>query len=85
MSNTFGQRAGFDLNDSHVFPQGVLAAITLAWGVVDNGGARACLGGGEGLPLCSLAIIALSGAVSAPKLLERKPWSQARADSFLFN
>ena len=30
--NGFGRRAGFGMNTSHIFPQGVLAAVTLVGG-----------------------------------------------------
>ena len=32
MANAFGWRAEFDMDASHLFPQGVLAAITLVGG-----------------------------------------------------
>ena len=44
MSSPFGWRAGFDMAASHVFPQGVLAAVTLLRGVAGDGGARAGAG-----------------------------------------
>ena len=71
-THVFGGRAGFA---SHVFPQCVLAAITLVGGVAGDGGARAGARtpAGAGLHLCSAAIISLSGLGSDPKLLEQKP------------
>ena len=74
MLNTFGGRAGFDVNDSPLFPQEVLVVITLVW----EGG---CKGGGNkvgaqyeaGLLLCSMSITSLLGAVSFPKWLKQKP------------
>ena len=33
VSNFFGGRAGFDVDASHILPQGVLAAITLVGGM----------------------------------------------------
>ena len=35
--NAFGRRVGFDLVASHIFPQGVLAAITLVVGGAGDG------------------------------------------------
>ena len=37
----FGGRAVFDINTGHIFPQGVLAAITLVGGGTGVGWARA--------------------------------------------
>ena len=73
MPNAFGGRAGFDVDGSHAFPQGVLTAITLVGCVADDGGARTCAGCEVGLLLCSVVITAMSGAGSAPKLLKQKP------------
>ena len=70
--SVFGVRTGFDVDASHVFPQGLLATITLIGGVVDAGGARACAGCEAGLPLCSRSVGAMSGVGSAPQLLEGK-------------
>ena len=72
MPNAFGRRAGFDVDASHVFPQGVLAAIALVGGGAGDGGASAGARCEIGFPLCSVAITALSGTGSAPKLLEQK-------------
>ena len=41
MPSGFGGRAGFDMNSSQIFPQDVLAAITLVGGGAGEGGARA--------------------------------------------
>ena len=41
MSSGFGERAGFDMNTVHVFPQGVLTGITLVGYGTGEGGARA--------------------------------------------
>ena len=49
--SAFGGKAGFDVDASHIFPQGVLAAVTLVRGVAGDGGARACAGCEAGLPL----------------------------------
>lgn len=59
--SAFGGRAGFDVDTSHIFPQGVLTAITLLGGVAGDG--RASTGCKAGLTLCS-------GAGSDPKLLD---------------
>ena len=59
---------------SHIFPQGVLAAITLVGGGAGDGGAKAGTGCEAGLPLCSVAITTLSGVGSDPKLA-LFPWS----------
>ena len=71
--NIFGVRAGFDVDTSHVFPQGVLATITLIWGVAGLVGARAYTRCEVGFLLCSVAVTALSGSGSAPKFLEQVP------------
>ena len=52
----------------------MLAAITLVGGGAGNGGARARVSCDRELLLCSLAITALLGVGSGPKLLEQKPW-----------
>ena len=57
--SAFGVRAEFDVDASHVFPQSVLAAITLVGGVADDWGARVCAGCKAGLPLCSVAVATL--------------------------
>ena len=50
------QRAGFDVDDSHIFPQGRLTAVTLVGDVAGDGEARVCVGCEVGLALCSMAI-----------------------------
>lgn len=42
VSNIFGVRAGFDLDTRHIFPQGVLATVTLIGGVVAVRGSKGC-------------------------------------------
>ena len=69
----FGMKAGFNLDVSHVFPHGVLAAITLVVGWAREGGATTGPGCETGLPLCSVAITALSRVGSDLNLLEQKP------------
>ena len=71
--SAFGGRAGFDMDKSHVFPQGMLAAITFVWSGAEDGLDRAGMGYETGLPLCSVAITALSKVGSDTKLLEQKP------------
>ena len=70
----FDGRAGFDVNSS-LFPQGVLAAITLVGGRAGDGGARAIARCELGLPLCSVAVFTLLGwgVRSDSKLLEQNP------------
>ena len=51
--NAFGERAGFDVDPSHVFPQGVLAAITLVGSGTRDGSARAGALCKVRRPLCS--------------------------------
>ena len=70
----FGERAGFNVDASHVFPQGILAAITLGGSVAGGGGARAYEGFEVGFSLCSVAGIILLGVGSDPYLQEQKPW-----------
>ena len=41
MPSAFYGRVGFDMDAIHIFPQGVLAAITLVGGGAGDGGARA--------------------------------------------
>ena len=71
MPSAFGERTGFDMDESHIFPQGVLAAITLVVGESIDGGARAVTECEVGLRLCSVAITTLSGAGSIPSCLSR--------------
>ena len=53
MSNGFGERAGFDMNTVHVFPQGVLTGIILVGHGTGEGGARAKQGARGYSPLLS--------------------------------
>lgn len=71
--SSFGWRARFDVDTSHVFPRGLLTAITLERGGVGAGGAGTGAGCEAGPPLCSMAITALLGAGSDAKLLGQKP------------
>ena len=61
------------MNTSHVFPQGVLAAVTLVGDEAEDGGARARARCELGLLLFSVSVITLSGVRAGPKLLEQKP------------
>ena len=40
--SVFGVKAEFYVDDSHIFPEGVLATVTLIGGVTAVGGTRAC-------------------------------------------
>ena len=46
LPSVFAVRAGFDVDTSHIFPQGMLATVTLVGDVAGDGGARACAGRG---------------------------------------
>lgn len=73
MPSDFGDRARFDVNTSHIFPQGVLASIIMVEDGAGESGARAegrCEGG---LSLCSVTVATLLGVGSDIKLLEQKP------------
>ena len=49
VTSVFGGRAGFDVNTSHVFAQGVLVPITFVGGGAGDRGARARVRCGPGL------------------------------------
>ena len=68
--SAFGGNAGFDVDTSHIFPQGVLLDITLVGNVVVMEELEPRQDNKAGLPLCSVTIAVLSGVGSAPKLLE---------------
>ena len=51
LPSAFGGKAEFDVNAYHIFPQGVLVAITLLGGVAGDEGARACAKFEASLPL----------------------------------
>lgn len=72
LPSAFGGRTGFDVNTNYIFPQGVLATVTLVGRVAGDGEARACAGCEAGLPLCSVTVTTLSAVDSALKLLEWK-------------
>ena len=82
--SAFGGRAGFDMDASHLFPQGVLAAITLLGGGAGDEGVRGGAWCEAGLSLCSVAITTLSGVGSGPKMLKRKPLGSSRVGSVPF-
>ena len=42
LSSVFGTRADFDVDTSHIFPQGVLATVTLIGSMVGAGGCKTC-------------------------------------------
>lgn len=73
MPNAFHGRSGFDVDASHVFPQDLLAAITLVGSGTYDEGPRACKECEAGLPLCLVAISTFSGVEvgSAPKLVKQ--------------
>ena len=71
MPSGFGGRAGYDVNTSEVFPQGVLAAITLVGGRAEDGGGSAGARCELGFPFCLVVLTALSGAEASLKLLEQ--------------
>ena len=64
-----GWRARFDVDSSHIFPQGVLSAITLVGGGPGDGWAGTGAECEPGLPPCLLTISTLLGVVSDLKLL----------------
>ena len=68
--SAFGGTARFDMNRSHIFPQCVLAAITLVGGGAGDGGSRDRAKCEAGIPLCSVAITTLLGAGVNPKLIQ---------------
>ena len=77
VTNVFDVRAGFDVDASRIFPQGVLDAITLIGDVVGFGGPKAYPGCKAGLPFCSMTVTVLPGVESTPNLLESNPEGQA--------
>lgn len=58
MFSVFGVRAGFSMDTSPIFPQGVLVVILLIEGVVGVIVSRACGGCEVGLPLSSVPVAA---------------------------
>lgn len=71
MPNSFGGMDGFEVFASHIFPQVVLAVVTLVGHWPGDGGASTMIE--VELPLYSVAITALSCIASNPNLLEQKP------------
>ena len=84
MPSAFGGRAGFDVDISHVFLQGVLAAITFVGDGAEDGGAVAGSRCEVGLPLFAVAITTLSGCNLIPSCWSSSPEGQARAGSVSF-
>ena len=72
VSIVFGARAGFSLDASHVFYQSVLLIFPLIGDKVGVVVSRVHDGYEAGLPLCSMAVTALSGEGSAPQLVKYK-------------
>ena len=70
-SSDFDSRAGFDLNTSHVFLQGVLSAIILLGGGVRDEGPEP--GVSQGFPSAQWPSQSYFRAWVSPKLLEQKP------------
>lgn len=66
VSNMFSVRYGFGVDASPVFPQGVLVVVPFIRGVFGVVITTACSRCETGLPLCSVAVTALSGVGSAP-------------------
>ena len=69
-SSAFGERAGFDIDASYIFPQSVLAAIILVGGGAGDGGVRNGARCEPGLILCSVAITTLLWVGMGSKFLE---------------
>lgn len=61
-----------EVSKRHVFPQGVLVAITLLGSGAGDGGARARTRCESGLLLCLVADTILLGTRSGPKVLKQK-------------
>lgn len=79
--NGFGGRAVSNVSKSHIFPQGVLAAITLVGGGARAGGDRARVKCEPGLLLCPVANITLLGWQWVQSCWSRSPESQVQAGS----
>ena len=84
LSSVFGVRAGSDVDASHVFPQCLLATITLVGSVVGIGGSKAYAACEVELSLCSIAIAGLLGWGRLPSCLSRSPEGWAQADPVPF-
>lgn len=74
MPDIFGTRAGFGMDASHVFPQGVLVTVSLIGYVV-------CV---RGVFLTSQWLSAHRGEVCSPHAGSRSPEGQGQANSILF-
>ena len=70
--SVFGGRPGFDMNISHIFPQGVLVVITLVGSGAEDGGARVRARCELRLHLGSVANTTLLEVEACSKLLEQK-------------
>ena len=79
MPSAFGKRERFDVNASHIFPQVVLAVITLVVVGAGDGDARAGAGCETGLPFCSVVITTLLEWSLIPSYWSRssegEPWT----------
>ena len=63
MPSGFGGRGGSDVNTSHVFPQGILVAISLIGSGEGDEGARVGAIYETRLPFCSVGITVLLSVV----------------------
>ena len=66
-------RAGSKVSMGHIFPQGVLAALTLVGDGAEDGDARARAMCDLGFLLSSVAVTTLSGLGLGSKVLDQKP------------
>ena len=73
VSSGFGGKARFDMNTSHMFPQGVLASITIGGEGAGDSGPRAGSRCEEGLPLCSVTVTTLLGVSQVSSCWNRSP------------
>lgn len=78
MSSIFGGRAGLGKDSSQFFPQSLLDIILLIGGVVGIVISGAHAGCEMGLPLCSMAVTALSGQGLLPSCWVRSPEGQVQ-------
>ena len=73
MPIVFDGIAGFDVNRSYVFHEGILAIITLIGSGVEDGASRARARQMVWHLLSSVLITCLSGVMLNPKVMELKP------------
>ena len=82
--NVLNGRVGYDVDASHVFLQGVLAALTLIESENRDGGVTASTRCEAGLSLCSVVVTTLSGVGFDPKFLSRSPVAHAQVGPIPF-